>query len=643
MRLTTWLACAAAIVLMTAPAGAQTVAGDGSAFQRTANDVASGVNGSSVTSTDQGDQGAQSDNGTNVQTPRLRQSPQSRGYVIGSQGDEPVAPPVYVPGEFENYVQTLVTTPNLVVRRFGANLVTDTAARQADQDPLPAVSADYVVKPGDEISLTLWGGVDADLQLRVDRAGRIAVPRVGSIAVAGVRYGDLNDVLVHRVGQVFRNFQLSASMGRLRAVRVFVTGYAQRPGSLTVSSLSSVLHVLMRAGGPAAAGSFRDIELKRGGKVVAHFDLYDLLLNGDRTTDQTVQPDDVVHIGPIGTQVALLGSVNQPAIFELRPGENIGDLIRMAGGFSAVADRSHVIIERLADRPTARVTDIPWTPANVRSTIPGTGDVVRVFSAVTVQIPRERQNKRVRVEGEVARPGEYVLPPGSRMSDALAAAGGLTPAAYVYATVFTRESERLQQQENFDRALRDLETTIAKASANSRVTTVDEATASNANATSNARLIDRLRQASPTGRIVLELTPDSKNLPDLALEDGDRLLIPPRSNSVGVFGSVFNAGTFVLAPNRSIDQYLRMAGGPTAGADNDSIFLIRANGSVISARQGASFWSSRNDLLSADALPGDTVFVPEQINKSTFVQNAKDWTQILYQFGIGIAAINSLK
>src|SRR5262249_38214322 len=155
--------------------------------------------------------------------------------------------------------------------------------------------------------------------------------------------------------------------------------------------------------------------------------------------------------------------------------------------------------------------------------------------------------KRVRIEGEVVRPGEYVLPAQSSVNDALRVAGGLTPAAYVFGTEFSRESVRITQQENYERALRDLETEFAKATSTQRTATADEATAQTARAAATSRLIDRLRAAKPTGRIVLQLPPEGGQLPDLALEDGDRLFVPPRPSTVGVFGSVFNAGSYLYS------------------------------------------------------------------------------------------------
>jgi protein involved in polysaccharide export with SLBB domain len=407
-----------------------------------------------------------------------------------------------------------------------------------------------------------------------------------------------------------------------------------------VNGLASVLNVLMRAGGPSAAGSFRDIRLSRGGHQVASFDLYDLLVRGTRDADQLVQPDDVVFVGPVGTQAALIGSVNQQAVFELKPGETLADLVRMAGGFTAVADRTRVTIERLADRSQGRVSEL-LLPAQDGATL-ATGDVVRAYSGVASALPRAIQNNRVHVDGEVVRPGDYVLPPGSMVSDAIRAAGGLTAAAFPYGTEFTRESVRLTQQTNFDRAVRDLETDMVKNQATQRTTSNEEATAQTAQAASNTRLLERLRQARPTGRVVMPIEPDARSIPDFPLENGDTLTVPARGTSVGVFGSVFNTGSFVFVPDHTAENYLQLAGGPTRGADKSSIFMIRANGSVVSAQQGSSFWHSGNNLLGAIVQPGDTLFVPEELNKSTFIQDAKDWTQILYQFGLGVAGIKSL-
>ncbi|MBX3634570.1 MAG: SLBB domain-containing protein, partial [Rubrivivax sp.] len=273
------------------------------------------------------------------------------------------------PGEFERFSG---------LQRFGARLVDDLSIGATEHSP--SIPPEYVVQIGDEVQVVIWGAVDADLRLVVDRSGRIVIPRVGPVLVAGVRYGDLQALLTTRVSQSFRNFELSVALGRLRGLRVYVTGFVSRPGAYVVPALSTVMNTLMRAGGPAAAGTFRNIELRRGGQLVTRLDLYDLLVNGDSGGDRLVQPDDVIHVPSVGPQVALRGSVHREAVFELKPGERLSDLLRMGGGLSVVADRERIALERLENRRDQRIVQLPL-PQSLDMPL-SNGDDIRVFSAV---------------------------------------------------------------------------------------------------------------------------------------------------------------------------------------------------------------------------------------------------------------------
>lgn len=582
----------------------------------------------------QGDWAAPQSSGSNGGPVQLQGPSAARGAIGRNTAPISSGSPVpYQPGEFELYIQGRVAPAQ--VRRLGAQLM---QADQSSIDSLPQVPADHVLLPGDELQVAIWGSVEANLQVVVDRSGRITLPRVGSVNVAGVRFSDVPALLRQQVGKQFRNFDLSVSIGELRGIRVYVTGFVGRPGAYSVSSLSTLSSALIAAGGPTSAGSFRDIQLRRSGKVISQFDLYDLLITGDRSADLVLRPEDVIHVAPVGPQVAVLGSVNQPAIIELRAGDTLGTALRLSGGLSSVADSTRVSVETLSDRTSTRVAQVSWPEGGSRP-LRG-GDVVNVFSVVDTRIPRGKQNKRVIVEGEVQRPGVYVLPAQSSLRDAVAAAGGLTSDAFVFGTQFTRESVRLTQQENYDRAVTDLEVYLTRNISTQRASSSDEVKSLEGRSEAAQQLVNKMKLVRPTGRVVINLAPTDTELPPMTLEDGDRLYVPSTPTSVGVFGSVFNVGNFVYGGGRTVGDYLAQAGGTTRGADKESVFLVRANGSVVSNLQ-SSGWLSDGKLASLQALPGDTVFVPEELNKTTFIQNAKDWTQILYQFALGVAALNS--
>lgn len=494
------------------------------------------------------------------------------------------------------------------------------------------VPADYVLQSGDEVSVALWGSLDGQWTLRVDRAGRITLPRVGPVAVAGRSLQDLVPLLRQRLDTVFKDYQLSAAVTDASPVAVHVTGYVDRPGELLLPPLSTITTALARIGIHAGAGSTRRLRLLRDDRLVVDFDLYQLLRTGSRRDDRLLQPGDVLHVEAAGAQVAVLGSVNRATVLEILPGETVGDALRLAGGLSPVADRGSLTLERMGQRH-AEGPVLLQLPRDLGRPLED-GDLLRATASGLVDGPTQLRNKRVRISGEVNRPGDYLLAPGTQLDEALALAGGATPSALLFGTALRRESVRRQQEQNYQRALRELETTLLED--NSRA-----AAASSADAANPTRdLLARLRERQPEGRVVLDLVPDAAALPPVPLEDGDLVHVPPRSQSVGVFGSVYNPGSFLHLPGRSVQDYLDRAGGPRERADAGAAFVVRANGEVVA---GDGRWLRGGRLVGLQALPGDTVFVPDLPSSSRHVQNAKDWTQVLYQLGLGVAALLAVR
>ncbi len=296
---------------------------------------------------------------------------------------------------------------------YGAKLFRNTPSTFAPLNLVP-VPTDYVIGPGDELLVQVWGQLTLDGRFTVDRSGSIYIPQVGTIHVAGLSYGQLHDFLKAQMGRVFRNFDLNANMGQLRSIQVFVVGQARRPGTYTVSSLSTLVNALFVTGGPTPQGSLRDVQLKRGGRVIVDFDLYDLLQRGDKSKDAQLLPGDVIYIPPAGPQVAVAGSVNVPAIYELKTGEvaTVGDVLELAAGPTNVASGHRVRLERVDERRMRSMTQISLDEQG-RATVVRDGDLLELDAVVS------QYKDAVTLRGNVANPGRYTWKPGMRIRDLL--------------------------------------------------------------------------------------------------------------------------------------------------------------------------------------------------------------------------------
>jgi protein involved in polysaccharide export with SLBB domain len=682
---------------------------------------------------------------------------------VVSPGPEAVAKTAALPNnEFQNFVKNATGTSLAI---FGHDLFASAPSTFAPVENIP-VMPDYLIGPGDELLIQAWGQLDMDYRVSVDRTGSIHIPKVGNLRVAGLKYEELRGALKTAVGRVFRNFDLNVNLGQLRSVQVFVVGHARRPGNYTVSSLSTLVNTLFASGGPDANGSMRRIQLKRGSQVVSEFDLYDLLLKGDKSRDTQLLPGDVIFIPAAGPLVAVLGSVAKPAVYELKPGDALGDLLAWSGGLTTVAQGDKVTVERVVNRSRREVAEfaldaagrgkslqdgdlvtvyamnqridnavslrgnvaqparMPWregmrvkdlipsrealiTPdywlnknadirrndigeAKLRTEIKKSlaeinwsyavierlnwqdittrlipsdlgkavleadpkhnlelqpGDAITVFSKDDIRVPVARQTQYVTLEGEFVRPGIYQIEAGETLRHLVERQGGVTANAYLYAAELTRASTRQEQQERLaeisDRLQREFE-----ASAQTRLRsalTAEEVAGVKAEIDSRRSQFAKLKQMQAKGRIVLELPADDArvaNLPELPLEDGDRLMVPPQPAVVSVYGAVYNENSFIYRPDKRVGDYLSQAGGPTRFGDDASTFVLRADGSVVSKRDSSWLF---NSLADTRIRPGDAIVVPEETEHTTWVKSLKDWTQILYQFGLGAAALKTIK
>jgi polysaccharide export outer membrane protein len=758
-----------------------------------------------------------------------------------------------------------------IVPVYGQDLFSNVPDTFAPVQRLP-VTPDYVIGPGDELLIRTWGQVTQNLHLTVDRSGSVYVPQVGELRVAGLPFRQVQGFLKTRFDRVYRNYDLNVNLGQLRSIQVFVTGQARRPGSYTISSMSTLVNAIFACGGPGSHGSLRHIQLKRNGQSVADFDLYDLVLKGDKSKDIPLATGDVLYFSPIGPQVAVVGSVHNPAIYELRGHETVVEALTLAGGASSVASTNSLVIERTkreTDGSSARVAvdvamdetslaaplrdadivrvraasprfdktvtlrgnvatpgrfgwhqgmhvsdlipnkeslltpdywlrraqlglavtdfqpmlpplrseegagqqpsanrpavpadmqtvnsglfpgltqgvptdnapaqanaaqfqsiaasgedeaqiqkgqagasspsslpeqevlgsgphlvtaphfpiqtqvvrtspDIDWSYAVVERVDKQTmttkllpfdlgalvvnhdksadvelepGDVITIFSDADIRVPRAQQTKYVRLEGEFVHAGVYSVKPGETLKELVTRAGGFTEQAYLYGSQFSRESTRREQQQRLDEYVSSLSYQIEISASNKATSVVSptEAATVGASVASQRELVNRLRQVRATGRIVLHIEPfksDVSSLPDLALEDGDRFIVPPVPSTVGIVGAVYDPNSFLYIPHRRVGEYLESAGGPNRNADRRQIFVIRADGSVVSRQYlNRTLWT--DDRFNRQVIyPGDTIVIPEQLNKSTLLRGLTDWSAVFSQFALGAAAVNVIR
>lgn len=349
----------------------------------------------------------------------VEQLPQLRNPFGPTESENPPRPPVVNPSQVgkpttpawpqTEFQQMAADSAGRPLPLFGQSLFTQAPSTFAPNDLLQ-IPNDYIIGPGDELQIRVWGQLQGNLNVTVDRAGQIYVPRVGEISVAGVHYADLDQLLKNEISKIFKNFNLTVNVGRLRSIQVLVLGNARYPGTYTINSLSTLVNAIFTSGGPTPQGSLRRIQVRRDGTTITEFDFYDLLIKGDKSKDVRLQPGDVLYIPPIGPLAAISGSVNNPAIYELKGDTTLSDVIEIAGGLSSLADTSRITIERVADHQTRKTLEFPYDDASRAQRLQD-ADIVRVLSIV----PSFQDT--VTLRGNVANPGRYPWKPGMQLRD----------------------------------------------------------------------------------------------------------------------------------------------------------------------------------------------------------------------------------
>jgi protein involved in polysaccharide export with SLBB domain len=339
--------------------------------------------------------------------------------VVPVTGQKPSAETV---SKFEQFIAgESISAVSTNIRQFGYDLFKDASPAFVPSANVP-VGPDYVVGPGDEIKITVWGKIEGGWHVTIDRDGNISLPKVGVLGVTGLTFNQLRDLLNKEFSKYYTGFEMNVSMGALRSMRVYVVGNAQNPGAYTVSALSTIVNALLQSGGPSKTGTMRDIQLKRNGQTIGHFDLYDFLLKGDKSKDARLLPEDVIFIPSVGPLAGIAGNVRNPAIYEMTGETRLLDIMHMAGGLTSVAFSGRVQVARITNHQFRTIFegDLLNLENNAeKNFVLQDGDLIKVFSVI------ETKNT-VTLAGAVTNAGEYGIAPGvTKIKDVISLAGGL--------------------------------------------------------------------------------------------------------------------------------------------------------------------------------------------------------------------------
>ena len=325
------------------------------------------------------------------------------------------APRLPQPSQFQKFVQE---STGKLLPLFGASLFENPMAYAADA-AAPAPS-EYVLGPGDEVRIQIWGTVDFAGNQTLDRNGQINLPKIGAITLGGVQVKDLESALKKQVGTVFNNVNVNAALGKLRGITVYVVGQANQPGTYNLNSLSTLVNAVFASGGPNTNGSMRQIELKRGGRTITTLDLYDFIAKGDKSKDAALQPGDVIMIPPAGPRMALVGATDHGAIYELKSGAKVKDVLALGGGLSALASQQKALLERIGGQAAQSVQANNSANRQVQNLVLNTQglDVDLKDGDVLVLLPISPAfANAITLQGTVAQPLRHPWTTNMRVSD----------------------------------------------------------------------------------------------------------------------------------------------------------------------------------------------------------------------------------
>ncbi len=508
--------------------------------------------------------------------------------------------------------------PNAVVSdAFGANLFTGAFTRSGPIQFNP----NYAIAVGDSVQVRLWGAFNFDAQLVVDPKGNIFLPHVGPVQILGVKNQDLQRVVDSAVGSIFKSSVNSyASLAAAQPVRVFVSGFVNRPGMYAGTSMDSLLHYLDQAGGiDTERGSFLDVQVKRGGQVRSKVSLYDFLLKG-MTPSVQLADADVILVGQRQNTLRVAGLAENAKRFEFF-------------GASQTLKEVATLAKPLPQATHARVIRNTGTQKNIEYYALNSSADVKLMNGDEVEFTADKKpgTITVRVEGEHQSAQEYVLPYGTRMGELLRRIE-FSERSDARSLQLFRQSVKERQRLALHTSLKSLETAALTA----RSGTSDEARLRAEEASLILQWVERARAIEPRGQVLIA---GGTERDGLLLENGDVIRVPTRDGLVLINGEVLFPNAVTHDQRLGLNDYIKRAGGYTQTADSARVLIARRDGSFSEVNEEHSFFKTTRQELTVEA--GDEILVLPKIEVKSR-QIWKDMTQIIYQIAVSARVVIGL-
>ena len=490
----------------------------------------------------------------------------------------------------------------------------------------PNFDGAYVLDYGDVLELQLVGQKNDSYTLPVKRDGSINIPDVGKIFVSGLSLDNTVNTISKKIESFFTAVEVYTTLVSVRDIQVIIAGNVFSPGPYTLNGNSTLFHALAISGGPSEDGSFRQVDLVRGNKIIETADFYETFINGASSFSSRLRSGDIVFVRPVSNLVSISGAVKRPGIYELKKDENLSSVISFANGINNKADLSQISLIRISEGlvsnlPVSNLSDFDNMPSRDNDKL-----VIGSFSYRSVEI-----------EGAVKNPGKYLVNEGAGIYDLVSIAGGYTDTAYPFGGVL----ENIQTKNINEKAGEKLYESFIDELSNSSVSAGQQLGETGF----LAEIITEIKNTKPSGRVSAEFNLEKlQNNPslDVLLQEGDKVIIPEFLDHIYVFGEINTEGTIRYKQGSDFKYYIDKKGGYSPYANKRNVYVLHPNGetTLVSDNRNIFMKQRKNDMK---LYPGSVIFIPRKASKVPFSVAAQAYASILGNIGVSLASVSVLK